>query len=134
LFVQDLEWRIFPPILLEQCKLYFDNKAGQLPVAFASWALFSESAERDYLAHQRIAPSNWNSGDRLWLIDFISPFGGSRSIFTDIYQSVLKGRDVNLLYPGANGTPTQVKLRDLITPAKSTDDHVDEPAENSVHH
>lgn len=116
MFLQDLEWRVFPPLLLEQCKLYFDNKAGQLPVAFVSWARLSDEAERDYVASQRIAPGAWNSGEHLWLVDFVAPFGATRAVLSDIHGGVLQGREVKLLYPGPDGKVGPVRLADLVTP------------------
>ena len=114
LFLQDREWRVVPPLMLEQFKLYFDRKASGLPVAYVSWAYLTQQDEKDFVAHQRIAPGAWNAGDRLWLVDFMTPFGGARSILNDMYGAVHKGRDVNLLYPFDGGKPRVTTLRQLV--------------------
>jgi hemolysin-activating ACP:hemolysin acyltransferase len=46
-----------------------------------SYALFNEETEAGYLDGTRfIQPDDWAAGDRLWLVDFIAPFGGVREI------------------------------------------------------
>ncbi|KAA3621851.1 MAG: toxin-activating lysine-acyltransferase [Proteobacteria bacterium] len=114
LFVQDLDWRVIPPIMLNQYRLYFDNESARLPVAFASWACLSERAERDYVATQRIAPTEWNSGDRLWLVDIVAPFGGSRQCLSDLHHDTHRGREVNVLYPDEHGVLAPTALKSLV--------------------
>ena len=47
------------------------------PVCFLSWARFSREAEHGYLCNPPIAmpEGDWNSGTRVWLLDWIAPFG-----------------------------------------------------------
>ena len=74
LFLGDLEWLVLPPILLRQMRLW--RRDGR-PVAYASWAEVSEEVEKRILAGVvRLAPPDWNSGDRLWLIDVVAPGAG----------------------------------------------------------
>lgn len=113
LFIQDLEWRLFPAIMHDQCKLYIDRNAGQLPTAYASWALLSASAEQNYIASHKLAPSDWKSGDRLWLIDFLAPFGGTAHIFKDLRRVIPSDSEINLLYPDSSGTMAPVTLDQL---------------------
>lgn len=55
------------------------SEAGK-PVFYLSWASFSEQAEARYLAHppECMSDSDWASGDRLWLLDWIAPFRHTR--------------------------------------------------------
>lgn len=73
--IADLEWLVMPPILLNQYKVF---RAGEKPVAVALWAKLSADAEsrlkdgmkaggKDF----RFAAREWNSGDRLWLVELI---------------------------------------------------------------
>lgn len=79
LFVSDLEWRVLPPLVLEQCKLYMK---GPAPVAYISWAKVSEEVEARMLANNgRIGPSEWRSGERLLVIDMLAPFGDVELMF-----------------------------------------------------
>lgn len=72
-FLADLEWMVLPAILLKQYRLFHaDNRV----VAFAAWAYLSEAVEQRLQApNPRLAPADWKSGDRLWLIDLHAPFG-----------------------------------------------------------
>lgn len=64
---------VIPPISLGQYKIIQDKKG--VPVAYASWAFFSEEAEFRYIAKpSQIQLQDWNSGDRMWFIDYVSPF------------------------------------------------------------
>jgi cytolysin-activating lysine-acyltransferase len=64
---------VIPPISLEQYKIILNGEG--LPLAYASWAFFSKEAEFRYIANpSQIQLEDWNSGDRMWFIDYISPF------------------------------------------------------------
>lgn len=47
------------------------------PVAYVAWANLSAEAESRYLANPAVGlrPEDWASGDRMWLIDWFTPFG-----------------------------------------------------------
>jgi len=112
-FVQDLESRALPPIMKDQCKLYLQTKAGGLPMAYVSWAYLSEDAEKVYCATQKIAPKDWKSGDNLWLIDVLTPFGGNERIFAELYHKVFKQQDIYVLYPDDTGNLSKKSLKEL---------------------
>lgn len=114
LFIQDMEWRLFPPVMLGQYKLRIDDKAGGLPTAYASWAFLSEEVEAGYRAAHRLRPGDWRSGDRLWLVDFLAPFGGALALLEELYFEVHRDREVRLLYPGAGGTPVETTLSEFV--------------------
>ena len=79
--IADLHRVILPPVALGQYRLW---ESDGFPVGFMSWALFNEEAEIGYLDGTRlIQPDDWNKGERLWLVDFIAPFGGVREILRD---------------------------------------------------
>lgn len=63
---------LLPPIELNQYVILY--RAGN-PVAFCTWAFLSKEAELAYiLDSSAIAAHCWNSGDRLWFVDWIAPF------------------------------------------------------------
>lgn len=82
--VADLHRLLFPPISLEQYRVYYlDGR----PHGFASWAFLTPEARDGYLERTRkLQPGDWNAGDELWFIDFIAPFGGVRAIVRDLYK------------------------------------------------
>ena len=89
-FLADLEWMVLPPILLNQYRLF---RVGERVVAFAAWAYLSEAVEaRLQGPNPRLAPSEWKSGDRLWLIDLHAPFGHQEPALKELRETALKGK------------------------------------------
>ncbi len=112
--MQDLEHRVIPALSLEQCKLYLQAKAGGLPTAFVSWARLSEEAEQKYINTQKLAPQDWKSGDRVWLIDVVAPWGGQDAIFKEIKEELLSDEDVHLLLPAGTSAFTKTTINELL--------------------
>lgn len=56
-------------------------EAGR-PVFYLAWANLSEAAERRYLGqHPLLMPeADWNSGERIWILDWVAPFGHTRAM------------------------------------------------------
>jgi len=101
LFLTDLDWLVIPAVSLGQYKLWTQD--GR-PHGFASWALLGEDAEariRDGI--RRILPTDWQSGETLWLMDFLAPFGGQQELLQELKQNVLGGRLLKSLQPGPDG-------------------------------
>ena len=47
-----------------------------VPLGFVCWTGFSPDAEKRYLIQPNsLQESDWGSGDRLWIIDMVAPFG-----------------------------------------------------------
>lgn len=113
-FIQDMESRVLPALVLEQCKLYLQTTGGSLPIAYVSWAYLSAEAEEKFLASQKIAPSDWKSGKNLWLVDVLAPFGGEQAILKELFNDELKGQEVYLLYPSSEGGLQKKALSELI--------------------
>ena len=45
------------------------------PVAYCSWAWLDRETEEKYIINPSVLdPDSWNCGDRLWFIDWMSPF------------------------------------------------------------
>ena len=92
-FLADLEWRVMPPLVLEQAKVFMN---GVMPTCFASWAFLSEEAVARYRQPpHRLAPADWKSGDKVFLVDLVAPYGGAREALDDLKRTVLAGRTVH---------------------------------------
>ncbi|MEX3956600.1 toxin-activating lysine-acyltransferase [Trinickia sp. EG282A] len=54
-------------------------EAGK-PVFYLAWASFCEAAEARYLSHppELMLEADWASGDRIWILDWVAPFGHTR--------------------------------------------------------
>jgi cytolysin-activating lysine-acyltransferase len=100
-FVADLEWRVMPALVLEQAKLYMKDNA---PIAFVSWArLSAEAAERYRRPPHHLGPADWKSGDQVWLVDLIAPFGGAQEALKDLRENVFPTSKIHQLAPAAEG-------------------------------
>ena len=96
-FISDLEWLLLPPLVSGQCKLYMKN---EYPISFVSWAWLNEDAEkRLFQSGGKLRPGDWNSGDRLWLIDIVSPFGGVDNVLNDLRKNEFAGKAIRIAAP-----------------------------------
>jgi cytolysin-activating lysine-acyltransferase len=96
-FFADLEWRVMPPLVLEQAKLYMK---GEMPTAFVTWAYLTETVvERVVRPPFHLAPGDWKSGDKVFLIDLIAPYGGAAEVLADLKQTTLAGEAIHQVVP-----------------------------------
>lgn len=100
-FLTDLEWMVLPPILLGQHRLF---RAENRIVAFAAWAYLSEAAEtRLQEPNPRLAPADWKSGDRLWLVDVFAPFGHQEVALKELRETAFAGKTFKMHRRGPDG-------------------------------
>lgn len=86
LFISDLEWFVMPPVLLEQFRIF---NGPQHPVGVALWARVSDETEQRLEAGaHKLRPDEWRGGDRAWLIELISPFGGQDEMMADFARNI----------------------------------------------
>jgi cytolysin-activating lysine-acyltransferase len=98
--ISDLEWRVMPPLVLDQAKLYMRDNA---PVAYVSWAKLSEAVAGRYCtAPHQLAAGDWQSGAQIWIVDLYAPFGGAIEVLQDLRDTVLKGQVIHQLALGAD--------------------------------
>jgi len=84
-FIEDLEWFVMTPVLQQQFRLYY---AQNKPIGVVLWAFADdEVAKRLAEGTIKLRPQDWKSGDQLWVVEVIAPFGGAEEMVTD-----LKGR------------------------------------------
>lgn len=96
-FIADQDWLVMPPILLDQCKLYMKE---EIPWAFITWALVSDEIDARLRSQiPRIAPHEWKSGEHLWLIDVVAPFGQAVEMIEELRKTQFPGRKVSALLP-----------------------------------
>ena len=57
----------------------------------------------EWLVLPRIAPMDWKSGDNLWLMDLICPFGGQDEAMKELKEKAFKGKTVKTLQPAPGG-------------------------------
>ncbi len=82
-----LQW-VAPALALKQCRAYHRSNK---PVAYVSWAWLSKDAEEAYVLNPRsLTPANWKSGQRLWIIDLIAPFGDGGAVMRDLKTGLFR--------------------------------------------
>jgi len=66
--LKEIYLHIYPSIVLGQFKIHADDDGLY---GFRNWAFLSEEAEQRYLETRELEFDDWNSGDRVWVIDTI---------------------------------------------------------------
>lgn len=91
-FVADIDWRLLPPLVLDQCQLL--QKEG-VPWAFCTWAWVNDSVhERLLRGDVRLAPHEWRQGAHPWLVDVVCPFGDLEEVSAQVCKTVAGDRRV----------------------------------------
>jgi len=101
MFIADMEWYLMPPFRLRQIKIFHKDGA---PVAYACWAKVSDEVDarlRD--GSIKLRPEEWNSGENLWLVDLVAPFGGTEFVINELKEKVFKGQKVMTWQPAPDG-------------------------------
>jgi hemolysin-activating ACP:hemolysin acyltransferase len=58
----------------------------------------------------RLAPGDWQSGNNLWLIDMVCPFGSSGEAAKQLREQTFKGQAVKTVRAKADGTGFEVGI------------------------
>lgn len=97
MFIGDTDWAVLPPIVLDQCRLY--TKDG-LPYAFITWALVNDTVDaRLRTENPKIAPHEWKSGEHVWIIDAVAPFGQLEETLHELRTTLFPDKKVSALLP-----------------------------------
>lgn len=96
--IGDIEWLCMPALLKQQFYLFRD---GDQPVGLALWAKCGPVAEKKLQAgmiepENRLTLEEWDSGERVWLVDLIAPFATIQNkqreiMIADLISGPLKG-------------------------------------------
>lgn len=99
MFLADIDGSVLPPVILDQCRLYTKNN---IPFAFFTWALVNDAVDQRLRSGTpRIAPHEWQSGDHLWLIDAVIPFGQTEEMIAELRKTQFPNRKISALLPDA---------------------------------
>jgi hypothetical protein len=58
-----------------------------------------EGTEVSAILSRGLTVGDWRSGEALWLIDFVAPFGGAASILSDVRKKRFPNEVINRLTP-----------------------------------
>ena len=100
-FISDLEWFVMAPVLQKQFRLYY---AKNKPVGVVLWAFVNdEVAGRLAQGITKLRPQDWKSGDQLWVVEVISPFGAPEQMVQNLKAQVFPDREMRYLTMNAEG-------------------------------
>lgn len=69
-----------------------------------SWAKLSDGVAKRYLeAPHHLPAADWKSGDQIWIIDMLTPFGGAAEVLKELRETVFAGKAIHQLMPDADG-------------------------------
>lgn len=108
-----LEHTLLPAIRLGQYVLVIEKvpDTGTLrPVAYLAWANLSAQAEARYVQNPftGLTRDDWNSGDRMWITDYVAPFGHAAKL-TSICKQLLCDTSGRYMYHRSNERGVQIR-------------------------
>jgi cytolysin-activating lysine-acyltransferase len=117
LTIKNLEKRLLEPIRQGQYVLVCtgQHQRQRDPVALLLYACLNARAESRHIKDPTnpLAPADWRSGDRLWLIDWVSPFGQSLQLRHRMLELFARQTARSLhRYPHWNGSRVKTWLGD----------------------
>jgi cytolysin-activating lysine-acyltransferase len=98
--LQDLSQWLLPALRTQQFILASESIDGKTrPVAYMSWANLTAEVESRYVDNpdEGLSPQEWTGGDRMWVIDWMTPFGHSK-VFRRAVGAALTGCCFKSLY------------------------------------
>jgi len=145
--IKDLEWTFLPPILCGQFRVFsfgplpgsegIDPRAlehfgmskeaiEQVPLGVAIWAKLSEAAQAKLERGERLSGAEWQSGDRVWLVELLSPFASDDNKLSDaMLHDLMQGPFKHVAFHLHRTDPTtgrrdKVRLASHVQPPPAT--------------
>ena len=113
-FISDLEWPVaqaakrknaaqaanenkpMTPVILKQFRLFYDQETSR-----SAWCSGAGCRRRSSSGCRqgtsKLRPQDWTSGDRLWVVEVIAPFGGAEEMVKDLKAAVFPDREIRML-------------------------------------
>lgn len=100
-FISDLEWFVMTPVLLQQFRIFY---AQNKPMGVVLWAFVNDEVEgRLKEGVTKLRPQDWKSGDKLWAVEVIAPFGGAEEMIKDLKAKVFPAREIRFVAVSKEG-------------------------------
>lgn len=94
-----------PALRLKQYRIF---RSDGHPRAFVTWAGLNRAAEHSFAVdHQPLKPEQWNSGNSVWVVDLVSPFGHIEQVIRMLSANDRLGR-LRTLWHNRAGTRARV--------------------------
>jgi cytolysin-activating lysine-acyltransferase len=119
-FAGDFEWLVIPALANRQFRLF---RRDNVPLAYVSWAFLSEETEERFKRGEvKLAPKEWTAGDRVWIVDLVTPYGAELQILKDLDDSVfVDPGQVNMIVASV-GAKKIVTLAELCAAMKAREE------------
>ena len=86
---------------MKQFRLFY---AKNKPVGVALWATVDDAvAGRLAQGITKLRPQDWKSGDQLWVVEVISPFGAPEAMVQNLKSQVFPDREMRFLMSTTDG-------------------------------
>ncbi len=109
--VRDIADIILPAVNLNQFQIYRDTK--KRPIGLVTWSRLSEEVMQRYMAGGTVlSEQDLTSGDQLFFLDFIAPYGHMKQISQHLKTNVFPNESAKALRI-IDGKPPQKKLLTL---------------------
>jgi cytolysin-activating lysine-acyltransferase len=104
---------LLAPIQLGQYVLVMEHTphgAGRRPIGYLGWANLSAEAEARYVDNPLtgLRREDWNSGDRMWFIDFVAPLGHAAQVHAT-WKPLLAHSSGRYMYHRSNERGVQIR-------------------------
>lgn len=91
--------------------LYYDQPK---PIGVILWSRANEEVAemfghlRSGMGITKLRPQDWQSGDEIWVVEAIAPFGGAEEMVKDLKAKVFADREVRYLATDVSGQAERV--------------------------
>ena len=119
---------------LKQRQFILASEAGR-PVFYLSWANLSPEAEQRYLQQHPVCmpESDWNSGERMWLLDWVAPFGHTQIMHRLLKRQLFADRCARSLYHRGDERGLKIKtFRGTSVPREEAQARLQQPFVHSL--
>ena len=117
--LQEVSKWLVSPLKCRQFILASKNIGGKTqPVAYMSWANLTAEVESRYVDNpdRILNPQEWSGGDRMWVIDWMTPFGHSQPFSRAVFATLARSCFKSLYHRGGNrGLRVQLFRGDDVT-------------------
>mgnify|MGYP000235823331 FL=1 len=101
------ETEILPALWANQVRFYLTDKG--IPTAMVTWAWLSQDVEDEVLSTGRaLEEDEWNSGDRLFFNDWITPYANIRDVLHDMTHNIFPDEIATSLRRNQDGTVRRI--------------------------
>lgn len=99
---RDIPLHALPTLLMPalKCGQFLIVSQHGRPIFYMSWANLSGEAECRYIKNPSytMPEQDWTSGERLWVLDWIAPFGHTQDVMPLVRRHIFANKVVRALY------------------------------------